>query len=98
MSEINIQKHIKSFDYVINVYLNNIKNQEEYSPNLVSLTQAYISFLLKHRGILVAFKEYNRINIKSTKVNKNYLEKRGNILFYKFGPVFTVFTKIIGRD
>lgn len=98
MSEKNIQKHIKSFNYVIDLYCKKIKKSNIYSPSLVSLTQAYISFLLKHRGIKIAFKEYRRIDIKNMNVNTAYLEKRGNILFYRFGPLFTIFTKVIGRD
>ena len=98
ISSENIDKHIKSFKYVIDVYSKKIEEQKIFSPSLVSLTQGYISFLLKHKGINSALREYKRINLKKKKINVKYLEKRGNILFYRYGIIFLVFTKLIGRD
>lgn len=94
----NIDKHIKSFKYVIDVYRKKIEKQKIFSSSLVSLTQGYISFLLKHKGINSAIREYKRINLKEKNINIKYLEKRGNILFYRYGVIFLIFTKLIGKD
>ncbi|MDC5431290.1 glycosyltransferase [Acinetobacter baumannii] len=98
LSDANINKHIKSFKYVIDLYVERIKVDQIYSPSLVSLTQGYISFLLKHKGVIRALAEYKRINLKKKNINLQYLEKRGNILFYKYGLIFLLFTKLIGKD
>ena len=98
ISSENIDKHIKSFKYVIDLYSKKIEEQKIFSPSLVSLTQGYISFLLKHRGVKVALSEYKKINLKNKSINISYLEKRGNIFFYRYGLIFLVFTKLIGKD
>lgn len=98
VSSKNIEKHIVSFKYLIELYKNKVKDKKVYSPSIVSLTQGYFSFLLKHKGLKVALREYNYYKLDKEYIDVHYLEKRGNILFYKFGLFFLVFTKLIGKD
>jgi glycosyltransferase involved in cell wall biosynthesis len=98
MSSKNIEKHIISFNYVIELYRDKVKNNKLYSSSIVSLTQGYFSFLLKHKGLKVALREYKYYKLDKKYIDEYYLEKRGNILFYKFGLFFLIFTKLIGKD
>ena len=94
----NIEKHIYSFKYIIDFYSMKLKSDSIFSPNLVALTQGYISFLLKHKGIKTAFLVYQELHLQHKPIDLTRLEKRGNILFYKFGPAFLLFAQLIGRE
>lgn len=94
----NIDKHIESFKFIINLYEERLLNQPLYSPNMISIVQGYITYLIKNVSFTEAVKEYRRIRLKSKKIDINLVDRRGNILFYKFGIIFLVFTKIVGKD
>lgn len=93
----NIDKIKMSFEKILEVYGNRVKSNKLYSSSLVALSQSYICFIVKNFGWRKAFLEQNKINKSMHNIDKKYLMKRGNRLYYNFGLLFVFFLSISGK-
>lgn len=93
----NIEKHLKSFQYVIDVYKKSLQDDAIFSPSLVSMSQGYVSYVFKHRGWKQACVSYKTLELKQQNIQLSLLEKRGNILFYKYGMAFLLLARLMGK-
>ncbi len=97
ITEVNLKKHIKSFEYIIKLYREKLKEEEIYSPSFVALNQGYVSFLYKHFGLKKTRAANDFFKKNKNLVNSKILNKKGNILYYKFGMLFIFIMKCLGR-
>lgn len=96
-SKENLAKHLKSYDCVLKIYENRLQFNDLYSPSFVSLSQGYVSFLMKNYGFSKAFKAHKFFIKNKRNVNYSKVLKRGNKLYYKFGIFFIAFLLLVGR-
>lgn len=96
-SKENIEKKIRSYEFALNVYVQNLDKEKIYSPSFVSMSQGYVSFVYKNSGFLKARAVCNQIMKNKKLVTDEMVKKRGNKLFYQHGMLFIVFIHLLGR-
>lgn len=98
ISERNIEKHIFSYNYVIDVFRKRVLVNDLYTPVYVSFCQSYINYLINFKGFSYAFNKYNDLNFKNVDINTELLTRIGNRFFCKFGFLYFFISRILGRD
>lgn len=88
----NLEKIKQSYDNIVAVYLNRLRESELYSAAYISMVVKYLVFLVKKKNFSDLFEQY--CNVDLTHVNKKLL-MRGNKLFYNFGILYIVVLVIL---
>lgn len=97
LSSKNVNKIKMSFEKILEVYEKRVRSNKLYSASLVSLSQGYICFILKNFGWYDAFLKQNKIKKYMKNIDKKYLMKRGNRLYYSFGLFFILILSVGGK-
>ena len=98
VSNTNIEKKIRSYEFALNHYIQKLSDQKIYSPSFVSMLQGYISFVYQNLGFSRAKATYNQILKNKKLVSVDIVHKRGNKLFFRFGIYFIVFLRLLGKS
>ena len=97
-SKENIEKKVRSYEFALNAYIQQLSKEEIYSPSFVSMSQGYVSFVYENLGFLKAKAVCNKIMENKKRVTAELVHKRGNKLFFQFGIFFIVFIRLLGKS
>ena len=96
-SNSNIEKKFISFEFVLKIYLERLKNKIIYSSCFISMLQGYVSCVYKQSGLIPAIVVYKKYSKYIKLVDTSKINKRGNLMFLKFGVIFIVLLGILGK-
>ena len=95
----NVGNNIRDYNYIINNLLYFSKFDVGFLYVLASTFRSYIHFVADNVGFIFAYKEWYRIkkNDQFRAINFYSFEKKSHYFFLKFGVIFILLLKILGK-
>jgi len=90
----NIQKHILSYNCILNTYKDRVFVNKLYTSPYISMQLLYILFLLKNKMYISAFIENKRFKKSKNLLKKELIQTKSNKLYLKMGLFFIFLSKI----